>query len=76
METDVDVIKYTHNYQTAERRPLLHEIGRIAEQALVRARKVKEEGEPAIARELHRLSEFQVQLATLRQSPDLDISLA
>ena len=32
----------------AEIRKLLHEVSRIAEQALVRARKVKEDGEPAV----------------------------
>lgn len=32
----------------AEVRKLLHEVSRIAEQALVRARKVREEGEAAV----------------------------
>jgi GTP-binding protein EngB required for normal cell division len=38
-----------------EIRKLLHEVSRIAEQALVRAKKVREEGAPAVEAELQRL---------------------
>lgn len=49
-----------------EIRKLLHEVSRIAVQALVRARKVKEEGEAAVEAELHRLSELETEIAVLR----------
>ena len=39
----------------AEIRKLLHEVTRIAEQALARARKVREEGAPAVQSALQRL---------------------
>jgi hypothetical protein len=39
-----------------EIRKLLHEVSRIAEQALDRARKVKEEGTPAVQSAVERLS--------------------
>jgi len=42
-----------------EIRKLLHEISRIAEQALERARKVKEEGTPAVQSALERLNRFE-----------------
>jgi hypothetical protein len=38
-----------------EIRKLLHEVSRIAEQALARAKKVREEGTPAVDAELQRL---------------------
>ncbi len=51
-----------------EIRRLLHEVSRIAEQALVRARKVKEEGEPAIEAELSRLDHWERELDVLRET--------
>lgn len=51
-----------------EIRKLLHEVSRIAEQALVRARKVKEEGEPAIEAELARLDHLEHELDVLRET--------
>ena len=42
-----------------EIRKLLHEVGRIAEQALDRARKVKEEGTPAVQAAVERLNRFE-----------------
>jgi hypothetical protein len=46
-----------------EIRKLLHEIGRIAEQALDRARKVKEEGGPTVQAALDRLDRLEQQIA-------------
>ncbi len=52
----------------AEIRKLLHEVSRIAEQALVRARKVKEDGEPAVQAELNRLDGLEREVTALRES--------
>ena len=52
----------------AEIRKLLHEVSRIAEQALVRARKVKEDGDPAVQAELDRLDGLEREVTTLRES--------
>ena len=51
-----------------EIRKLLHEVSRIAEQALTRARRVKEEGEPAVQEALHRLDGLE--LRNLRRIKD------
>lgn len=51
-----------------EIRKLLHEVSRIAEQALMRARKVKEEGEPAIEAELSRLDHLEHEVDALRET--------
>lgn len=48
-----------------EIRKLLHEVAQIAEQALERARKVKEEGEPAVASELNRLDVLETEVSGL-----------
>jgi hypothetical protein len=48
-----------------EIRKLLHEISRIAEQALERARKVKEEGTPAVDSALERLNQVERELSVL-----------
>jgi predicted GTPase len=53
-----------------EIRKLLHEVSRIAEEALVRARKVKEEGEPAVEAELARLDDLEKQVSVLSKSPE------
>lgn len=49
-----------------EIRKLLHEVNRIAEEALVRARKVK--GEPAVEAELQRLEALETEISGLAQS--------
>jgi hypothetical protein len=49
----------------AEIRKLLHEISRIAEQALDRARKVKEEGTPAVQSEIDRLNRLERDISAL-----------
>ncbi len=51
-----------------EIRKLLHEVSRIAEQALMRARMVKEEGEPAIEAELSRLDHLEHEVDVLRKT--------
>jgi GTP-binding protein EngB required for normal cell division len=48
----------------AEIRKLLHEISRIAEQALDRARKVKEEGTPAVQSAIERLNRIERDVST------------
>jgi GTP-binding protein EngB required for normal cell division len=48
-----------------EIRKLLHEISRIAEQALDRARKVKEEGSPAVRSAVDRLNRIELNLSEL-----------
>ena len=48
-----------------EIRKLLHEVSRIAEQALVRARKVKEEGAPAVESALERLNGLEREVSAL-----------
>jgi hypothetical protein len=55
----------------AEIRRLLHEVSRIAEQALVRARKLKEDGEPAVQAELNRLDGLEQEVTALRESARL-----
>jgi len=51
-----------------EIRKLLHEVSRIAEQALARARKVREDGEPAVQAELRRLDGLEHEVALIRAS--------
>ncbi|MGD0347734.1 MAG: dynamin family protein [Terracidiphilus sp.] len=48
-----------------EIRKLLHEVSRIAEQALDRARKVKEEGAPAVQAAIERLDRFERDVSAL-----------
>ncbi len=48
-----------------EIRKLLHEVSRIAEEALVRAREIKEEGEPAVEAELRQLDALELEIAEL-----------
>jgi hypothetical protein len=48
-----------------EIRKLLHEISRIAEQALDRARRVKEEGTPAVQSAIERLNRLEQRVSTL-----------
>ena len=49
----------------AEIRKLLHEVSRIAEQALDWARKVKEEGTPAVQSAIERLNRFEQEVSAL-----------
>ncbi len=51
-----------------EIRKLLHEVSRIAEEALVRARRLREEGEPAVKTEQRRLDALLIEASGLVQS--------
>jgi len=48
-----------------EIRKLLHDVGRIAEQARDRARIVKEEGTPAVQSAIERLNQFEQEVSAL-----------
>ncbi len=58
-------IQESRGHLEVEIRKLLHEISRIAEQALDGARKVKEEGTPAVQAAIERLNSFEQELSTL-----------
>ncbi len=58
-------IQESRGHLEVEIRKLLHEISRIAEQALDRARKVKEEGTPAVQSALDRLSRLEREVSAL-----------
>ncbi len=58
-------IQESRGHLEVEIRKLLHEISRIAEQALDRARKVKEEGTPAVQSALERLNRLEREVAAL-----------
>ena len=69
MQSDVlNRIQESRGKLEAEIRRLLHEVSRIAEQALVRARKLKEDGEPAVQAELNRLDGLEQEVTALRES--------
>jgi len=53
-----------------EIRKLLHEVSRIAEQALARAKRVREEGAPAVEAELRRLDALEREVREL-ESPEI-----
>jgi ribosome biogenesis GTPase A len=57
-----------------EIRKLLHEVSKIAERALVRARRVKEDGEPAVQAELNRLHGLEQEVTALRESTQLGVA--
>jgi hypothetical protein len=48
-----------------EIRKLLHEVNRIAERALERARKIKEEGTPAVQQAMERLDRLEREISAL-----------
>jgi len=52
-----------------EVRKVLHEVSRIAEQALARARRVREEGAPAVTAALHRLDSLEQEVRELGSTP-------
>ncbi|HTZ97123.1 MAG TPA: dynamin family protein [Terriglobales bacterium] len=62
----LDRVQESRGRLEIEIRKLLHEVSRIAEQALTRARKVKEEGAPAVEAEFNRLGGLQAEVASLR----------
>jgi hypothetical protein len=53
----------------AEIRKLLHEVSRIAELALARARKTQEDGAPAVETELLRLYTVEKEISAIRNFP-------
>lgn len=69
VQSDIlDRIQESRARLEVEIRKLLHEVSRIAEQALLRARKLKEDGEPAVLAELSRLDGLQLDLTFLREA--------
>jgi len=69
VQSDIlDRVQESRGRLEVEIRKLLHEVSRIAEEALVRARKLKEEGEPAVQAELHRLDDLEREVSSLADS--------
>jgi hypothetical protein len=58
-------IQESRNHLEIEIRRLLHEVSRIAEQALERARKVKDEGAPAVESAIERLNRLERDVSAL-----------
>jgi hypothetical protein len=67
-ERYLDRVQESRGRLEVEIRKLLHEVSGIAEEALVRARKLKEEGEPAVEAELHRLDDLERKVSSLADS--------
>jgi len=66
VQSDIlDRVQESRGHLETEIRKLLHEISRIAEEALTRARQIKDEGEPAVHEALARLDRLQVELSAL-----------
>ncbi|MFZ0745626.1 MAG: dynamin family protein [Terracidiphilus sp.] len=61
----INRIQESRDRLEVEIRKLLHEISRIAEQALDRARKVKEEGTPAVQSAIERLNQLERDVSAL-----------
>ena len=59
-------VQESRNRLEAEIRKLLHEVSRIAEVALARARKTQEEGAPAVETELLRLNTLEKEISAVR----------
>jgi len=60
-------IQESHGYLEVEIRKLLHEVGRVAEQALTNARRVWEEGASAVEAALENLGRLEREVAKLRE---------
>jgi hypothetical protein len=58
-------IQESHGYLEVEIRKLLHEVGRVAEQALSNARRVREEGAAAVEAERERLGKLEREVVKL-----------
>jgi chaperonin cofactor prefoldin len=66
MQSDVlNRIQESRDRLEVEIRKLLHEISRIAEQALDRARKIQEEGTPAVQSAIERLNRLEQDVSAL-----------
>ncbi len=75
VQSDIlDRVQESRGRLEVEIRKLLHEVSRIAEQALVHARKVKEDGEPAVQAELNRLDGLEQEVIALRESAHLNVA--
>jgi hypothetical protein len=59
-------VEESRNRLEVEIRKLLHEVSRIAEEALARARKVQEEGAPAVEAALCRLDGWEKEISSIR----------
>lgn len=69
VQSDIlDRVQESRGRLEVEIRKLLHEVSRIAGEALVRARKLKEEGEPAVEAELHRLEDLEREVSSHAES--------
>lgn len=60
-------VQESRNRLEAEIRKLLHDVTRVAEQALVHARAVQEAGAPAVEKALARLDRMEAEILALRQ---------
>ena len=60
-------IQESHGYLEVEIRKLLHEVGRVAEQALTNARRAREKGAPAVEAALQGLDRFERELVSLSE---------
>jgi polyhydroxyalkanoate synthesis regulator phasin len=70
VQSDIlDRIQESRGQLEAEIRKLLHEVSRIAEQALARARKVREEGVPAVTAAMRRLDSLEQEVRELGSTP-------
>ncbi len=77
VQSDIlDRVQESRGRLEVEIRKLLHEVSRIAEQALVRARRVKEDGGPAVQAELNRLDELEQKVTALGESSQLNSARA
>jgi hypothetical protein len=72
VQSDIlDRVQESRGRLEAEIRRLLHEVSRMAEQALARARRVREEGEPAVEAEWKRLDGLESEVIVLRGRGDV-----
>lgn len=66
VQTDIlNRVQESRRHLEVDIRKLLHEVSRIAEQALSNARKIQEKGAPAVCSALHRLTTFEREVAKL-----------
>ena len=71
MQSDIlNRVQESRGKLETEIRKLLHEVSRIAEQALARAKRVREEGAPAVEAELRRLDSLEQEVRGLG-SPEI-----
>ena len=61
-------VQESRNRLEAEIRKLLHDVARVAEQALAQARAAQEAGAPAVEKALGRLERLEAEILSLRQA--------